>query len=62
MQSRYQRAYVDFFEDELVLNGYDWRKVLVTYLFQGKEPLINNLVSGRELKGPPPPLFPHIIS
>lgn len=63
MQSRYQRAYVDFFEDELVLNGYDWRKVLVTYLFQGKEPLINNLVSGRELKGPPPtpPLFPHII-
>ncbi|CAL8582691.1 hypothetical protein XPA_008342 [Xanthoria parietina] len=44
--ARYQRAYVDFFEDELVLNGYDWRKVLVTYLFQGKEPLINNLVSG----------------
>ncbi|KAL8645184.1 MAG: hypothetical protein Q9226_007415 [Calogaya cf. arnoldii] len=44
--ARYQRAYVDFFEDELVLNGYDWRKVLVTYLFKGKEPLINNLVSG----------------
>ncbi|KAI4252308.1 MAG: hypothetical protein L6R42_008011, partial [Xanthoria sp. 1 TBL-2021] len=43
---RYQRAYVDFFEDELVLNGYDWRKVLVTYLFKGKEPLINNLISG----------------
>ncbi|KAL8977479.1 MAG: hypothetical protein Q9205_006731 [Flavoplaca limonia] len=43
---RYQRAYVDFFEDELVLNGYDWRKVLTTYLFAGKEPLINNLISG----------------
>ncbi|KAL8880929.1 MAG: hypothetical protein Q9192_007915, partial [Flavoplaca navasiana] len=42
----YQRAYVDFFEDELVLNGYDWRKVLTTYLFAGKEPLINNLISG----------------
>ncbi len=64
MQSRYQRAYVDFFEDELVLNGYDWRKVLVTYLVQGKEPLINNLVSGRELKkGAPPipfPAYPYI--
>ena len=49
---------MDFFEDELVLNGYDWRKVLVTYLFQGKEPLINNLVSGRELKGSPFPAYP----
>ncbi|KAL8666940.1 MAG: hypothetical protein Q9168_007393, partial [Polycauliona sp. 1 TL-2023] len=44
--ARYQRAYVDFFEDELVLNGYNWRKVLSTYLFAGKQPLINNLVSG----------------
>ncbi|KAL9586291.1 MAG: hypothetical protein Q9212_001009 [Teloschistes hypoglaucus] len=42
----YQRAYVDFFEDELVLNGYDWRKVLEEYLFQGKAPLINNLIAG----------------
>ncbi|MCJ1386628.1 hypothetical protein MMC17_009754 [Xylographa soralifera] len=44
--SRYQRAYVDFFEDELVLNGYQWQKVLECYLFQGKEPLINCLVAG----------------
>ncbi|KAL8952955.1 MAG: hypothetical protein Q9222_001174 [Ikaeria aurantiellina] len=43
---RYQRAYVDFFEDQLVLHGYDWRKVLDEYLFKGKEPLINNLISG----------------
>ncbi|KAL8684628.1 MAG: hypothetical protein Q9224_006224 [Gallowayella concinna] len=43
---KYQRAYVDFFEDQLVLNGYDWRKVLEEYLFKGKEPLINNLISG----------------
>ncbi|KAL8693129.1 MAG: hypothetical protein Q9218_001981 [Villophora microphyllina] len=42
----YQRAYVDFFEDQLVLNGYDLRKVLDGYLFHGKEPLINNLVAG----------------
>jgi hypothetical protein len=42
---RYQRAYVDFFEDELVLNGYDWRKVLDEYLFIGDEPLINGLIA-----------------
>ncbi|KAL8967952.1 MAG: hypothetical protein Q9197_005142 [Variospora fuerteventurae] len=43
---KYQRAYLDFFEDELVLNGYNWKKVLEQYLLQGKEPLINNLISG----------------
>ncbi|MCJ1251563.1 hypothetical protein MMC30_008798 [Trapelia coarctata] len=43
---RYQRAYVDFFEDELVLHGYDWRKVLDEYLFRGKEPLINCVIAG----------------
>ncbi|MCJ1282888.1 hypothetical protein MMC26_002214 [Xylographa opegraphella] len=43
---RYQRAYIDFFEDELVLNGYEWQKVLENYLFKGEEPLINCLVTG----------------
>lgn len=47
---RYQRAFVDFFEDELVLNGYDWRKVLDKYLFNGKEPLANGLIAGRTFK------------
>ena len=46
--SRYQRAYVDFFEDQLVLNGYDWRKVLSEFLFTGKEPLINCMIAGRK--------------
>ena len=44
---RYQRAYLDFFEDQVVLEGYDWKKVLNKYLFEGKEPLFNNLVAGR---------------
>lgn len=44
---RYQRAFVDFFEDELVLSGYDWRKILSEYLFKGKEPLANCLIAGR---------------
>lgn len=44
---RYQRAYVDFFEDELVRHGYDWKKVVANYLFSGKEPLFNSLTSDR---------------
>ena len=46
---RYQRAYVDFFEDELALNSYDWRKVLNEYLFQGEEPLISCMIAGRKV-------------
>jgi hypothetical protein len=42
----YQRAYVDFFEDQLVQHGYDWQALLDEFLLQGKEPLINNLVAG----------------
>ncbi|KAL4882756.1 hypothetical protein BJY04DRAFT_185952 [Aspergillus karnatakaensis] len=41
----YQRAYVDFFEDELVRLGYDWKKVVLSYLFSGKESLFNALTS-----------------
>ena len=44
----YQRAFVDFFEDELALKfGYDWKRVAEEYLFSGKEPLINGVVAGR---------------
>jgi hypothetical protein len=46
---RYQRAYTDFFEDELALKyGYDWKKVADEYLFSGKNPLINCVVTGCE--------------
>jgi hypothetical protein len=45
---RYQRAFVDFYEDELALKyGYDWKKVAEEYLFSGKQPLINGLIGGR---------------
>lgn len=47
---RYQRAYVDFYEDELALKfGYDWEKVAEEYLFNGKEPLVHGLIGGRML-------------
>lgn len=42
----YQRAFVDYFEDQLVAKRYDWKALLDEYLFEGKEPLINGLVSG----------------
>ncbi|KAH7413125.1 hypothetical protein BKA64DRAFT_616812 [Cadophora sp. MPI-SDFR-AT-0126] len=44
---RYQRAFVDFFEDELALKyDYDWKEVANEYLYSGKEPLINGLIGG----------------
>ncbi|KAL1603533.1 hypothetical protein SLS60_005121 [Paraconiothyrium brasiliense] len=42
----YQRAFVDFFEDQLVAKRYDSRALLEEYMFEGKEPLINGLISG----------------
>jgi hypothetical protein len=45
---RYQRAFVDYFEDQLVAKRYDWKALLNEYMFEGKQPLINGLVSGRE--------------
>ncbi|KAH8675893.1 hypothetical protein BX600DRAFT_508091 [Xylariales sp. PMI_506] len=45
--NRYQRAYVDFFEDSLALNhGYKWKKVVEEFAFSGEEPLVNGLICG----------------
>lgn len=42
----YQRAYVDFFEDELALkHDYDWKTVAREFLFEGKNPLISCAIS-----------------
>lgn len=47
---RFQRAFVDFFEDELAIkHGYDWRKTVHKFVFQGDEPLASALIGGREL-------------
>jgi hypothetical protein len=48
MRPRYQRAFIDFFEDQLVSNRYNLQELLDEYLLGGKEPLINGLVSGRK--------------
>ncbi len=44
---RYQRAFVDFFEDELAKKFFDWKKVMDQYMFSGEEPLVNGLIGGR---------------
>jgi len=44
---KYQRAYVDFYEDELALKfDYDWKKVIEEYLLTGAQPMINGLIGG----------------
>ncbi|KAI1819476.1 hypothetical protein F4861DRAFT_526797 [Xylaria intraflava] len=44
---KYQRAFVDFFEDALVSkHNYNWKGVVEEYMFGGKEPLINCLIGG----------------
>lgn len=52
-QRNYQRAFVDFFEDQLVLQGYDWKFIVEKYLFDrgpkstpNAYPMFNCLTSG----------------
>lgn len=45
-KKEYQRAFIDFFEDQLVKHGYNWRSLLDEFMLSGKEPLINNLIAG----------------
>lgn len=46
----YNRAYVDFFEDQLAYKySYDWKALVEEYLLSGEQPLINCLIGGREL-------------
>ncbi|KAH6608653.1 cell cycle checkpoint rad17 [Trichoderma cornu-damae] len=44
---RYQRAFVDFFEDKLAMRfTYDWKQELQHFLFSGEEPLFHGLIGG----------------
>lgn len=52
-KKEYQRAFVDFFEDQLVLEGYDWKEVVARFLFDAgpkksanAAPIFNCLTSG----------------
>jgi hypothetical protein len=55
---RYQRAYVNFFEDALAMkHTYNWKKVVEEYMFKGDEPLINGLIGGRMSPPISSPLF-----
>ncbi|PHH89156.1 hypothetical protein CDD83_6588 [Cordyceps sp. RAO-2017] len=44
---RYQRAYVDFFEDKLAMTfAYDWKQEVAHFLFTGDTPLLHGLIGG----------------
>ncbi len=45
--NRYQKAFVDFYEDELVRFDYDWKEVVDEYLFSGDEPVFNSIIADR---------------
>lgn len=46
---KYQRAYLDFYEDNLAnKDSYEWKKVVHRFMFEGEEPLVNSLISGRK--------------
>jgi Questin oxidase-like len=45
---RFQRAFVDFFEDALAMKfAYNWKNTVAEYMFNGDEPLVNGLIGGR---------------
>jgi hypothetical protein len=47
---RYQRSYIDFFEDKLVVDhNYNWKTTVEEYMFNGENPLGNCLIGGRTL-------------
>ncbi|CAM1506809.1 Fc.00g064500.m01.CDS01 [Cosmosporella sp. VM-42] len=44
---RFQRAYVDFFEDKLAMKfNYNWKRQVEHFLFEGKKPLFHGLIGG----------------
>lgn len=48
---------MDFFEDEIPKHGHDWKAMVEQYLFEGPNPLINNIICGRQ-SSPPSLPFP----
>jgi hypothetical protein len=47
--NRFDRAFVDFYEDELVHLGYDWKQVVDEYLFTDQEPVFDSIMAARML-------------
>lgn len=47
---RYERAFVDYFEDKLAMRfTYDWKREVQHFLFECEKPLVHGLMSGRKL-------------
>ncbi|KAJ5930631.1 hypothetical protein N7466_006124, partial [Penicillium verhagenii] len=41
----YEKAFVDYYEDELVRLNYDWKEVVEEYLFSGDEPIFSSILA-----------------
>ncbi|KXG45864.1 uncharacterized protein PGRI_047200 [Penicillium griseofulvum] len=41
----FDRAFVDFFEDEMVNLSYNWKEVVAEYLFTAKEPMFDSIMA-----------------
>jgi hypothetical protein len=60
---RYQRAYINFFDDRLAIKyGWNWKAVLQDYMFKGDEPLVNGLIGGRMYIPVAPSPWPRLTS
>ncbi|KAG6005416.1 hypothetical protein E4U21_000196 [Claviceps maximensis] len=45
--ARYQRAYIDYYEDQLAMEyAYDWKKLAEHFLFSSEKPLVHGLICG----------------
>jgi hypothetical protein len=42
----HQRAFVDFFEDQLVLHNYDWKALAYEFMYEKQHKLINGVTGG----------------
>ncbi|OKL57827.1 hypothetical protein UA08_07284 [Talaromyces atroroseus] len=45
-KKEYERAFLDFFEDNLVDEGYDWKSVVQKFLFSDNQPLFSSITAG----------------
>lgn len=46
IEASQQRAFIDFYEDRMVAEGYEWKQLMNKYLYEGDEPLAYSFAAG----------------
>ncbi|KAJ5902728.1 hypothetical protein N7495_003256 [Penicillium taxi] len=41
----YQKSFVEYFDDEIARDNYDWKQVVAESLFEGEQPVFNGLIA-----------------